>query len=131
LGTIPCPDCNASGVPQPKSGFRSRPSATNDVHDQRRMPLGRCFNCGEQATERHHVIPVQRLRRWVKPVDGRQVRAIRDLRNQLDVCRPCHEAVENGTIRIEASSLPLDFDGFVEQYGLAGALPRHLQEVTG
>lgn len=125
---LECPACEGTGIKQPKSGFKSRPGATNEEHDQRRLPIGPCVFCGKAGTERHHIVPVQRLRRWVKPVNGQQVRAIRDLRNQLDTCRPCHEAIENGTTRVEAESLPLDFDGFVEQYGVFGALPRHLQE---
>jgi len=122
---IPCPDCGATGIKQPKQGLASRPGPEPG---ERRIPIGPCVFCGQPGTERHHVIAVQRLRRYV-PAEGLN-RAIRDLRNQVDVDRPCHEAIENGRIRVEEEYLPLDFQGYVEEYDLFAALPRHLQETA-
>lgn len=88
-----------------RSGLRSRPKRHPTIErilarDFRRATVkGYCAaGCGMAATDAHHVVYEQELRkrglpRW-------------DARDGLPVCRTCHEAHHNGSKRLPLHLLP-------------------------
>lgn len=88
--------------------------------------IGRARDCYGGITL-HHIVAQQRLRR---ELEGNQLAdALCDPRNLVGVCFGCHQLVEGCSIRVEVADLPEGFTDFIAQYGLEGALPRHLQAV--
>lgn len=88
-----------------RSGLRSRPRPRPSIErlpaqDFRRATVrGWCAadDCLNQATDPHHVIYAQHLRRMNLP--------LWDPRCGLPLCRPCHEAHHNGSQRLPLSAL--------------------------
>ena len=85
------------------------------------------------AMTTHHIVPQGRIKKAVRAVNGAQVRALRDSRNLVGCCLGCHLGlVETGNpeAQVRPEDLPAGFQDFLEQYGLEGAVPRHLQAVV-
>jgi cytochrome c553 len=119
LERIPCPACNGQGVKAPKSSLGSRTVS---------IPLmngASCKLCNEPAVQNHHVVSQSRLDRLPKEI-RQQAKA--DPRNALALCYACHHDETNGRAVVELEHLHPDFNRFLTEYGLEGALPRHLRK---
>ena len=116
-----------------RTGMARRPKATDEVWDYSNLRPTSCameyrhHGCAG-ALEPHHVIPVQRIRRMVQPVNTNRVRAIRDLRNIVVLCSLHHRNLEAGVYVVDEADLHPEFWDYVAEFGLTGALPRHLLE---
>lgn len=87
------------------------------------MSAGKCILCGRRAHQRHHIVYQQELRRaapvprWDKR-DGRtrpdevveaaarQAELLRDNRNLVPVCHPCHGRHHSGACQFSLGLLP-------------------------
>lgn len=123
IGQRDCPVCKGSGVKVQESSL-GRNSASLPP-----LPVGAtCRVCGDPAAHRHHIVPVQRINRFVP---GEIVGAAKvDARNLIPVCPDCHHAIEMDRIHLEPHELPDDFWGFVRDFELECALPRYMQEAA-
>lgn len=120
LGINECPDCT-KGIKTPKASLGSKTvSVPTDG--------AACRVCAEPAVHSHHVIAQQRLERFV--LVGERQKAKGDRRNTVPLCALCHDRVGSGSLHLARHELHPGFSSFVEQYDLAGALPRHLLERT-
>jgi hypothetical protein len=117
IGHDECPACAGTGVKVQKSSLGSRSFSIPGPH-------GNCIVCGDPATEWHHVVSVQRIKRFVS--EGKQQAALTDKRNLIPVDRACHEKIERALLELEPHELHPDFLAFVFGYDLKSALPRYL-----
>lgn len=90
---------------------------------------GRKAECGGRL-DLHHIVEKGRIRKEVPAEFGAQLRAKRDARNLIVVCRAHHDLIHRGSVHVLETDLPNDFWQFVTAYELDGSLPRHLAEVT-
>lgn len=122
VGTLECPGCGGDGVKIQRSSLGARAVSVS-------LPSGsRCKVCGEPAVHSHHVIPQQRINRFV-PADRCQD-AKGDVRNTVPVCFGCHDTIEKGNLQLAPHELHPDFWEFVAEHDLYAGLPRYMAEAA-
>lgn len=118
VGQMDCAECKGTGVRVQKSTLGSRTVSVP-------LPEGaRCIVCGSPAVSHHHVVPQQRLSRYLSPRDAQIAKA--DPRNVTPMCHQCHGKVENGSLELAPHEIPRGFRSFVAQFDLEAALPRYM-----
>jgi len=78
----------------------------------------RCVSCGAPATEAHHAIEAQYLRRHY-PLH------VYDTRNAVPVCGRCHANHTAATRRLPRACLPVEAETFAAALGLTHLLERY------
>jgi hypothetical protein len=124
------------GAPLKRTQFRTWSRLDSAARDEwrRQVVRGNCVMCGRadcRPLDPHHVVPAQRLRRYVKglrlpPEEAATVRRrlLFDPRNGIPVGRRCHENHENGHARIPRLLLPSSAEEFARELGLEYVLDR-------
>jgi len=116
-----CPDCSGSGEKKQK------PSSLGKRTVSLGTPEGRCKVCSDRpAVEFHHVVAQHRLDRYLSAELALEAKS--DIRNGVDVCRPCHDRIERGFLHLTEAELHPGFLQFIQAYDLYAALPRYMQE---
>lgn len=124
FGDMPCPNCKGTGVRKPQSAL-GRHKVSIPV-----PPGAWCAVCADRpAIEMHHLVPQQRIERYVAP--ERQRRAKEDPRNGVPACYACHKGLDDEATQLHPNQLPRGFWQFVTEYDLVAGLPRHLQGLRG
>ena len=84
-----------------------------------------CLFCLKRpAVEYHHACPQNRIDNYLPEPEAQEAKA--DIRNGVQSCRPCHDAVEGNPQLLEPRHLQPNFTDFLLEWDLFAALPRHL-----
>lgn len=118
LGVQPCPDC-VKGIKKQKTTLGANKVSVS-------IDGASCRVCGEPAVHGHHVVPQERLDRYV--LEGERQKAKADRRNIVPLCDLCHGRVHSDDLRLAPHELHPQFPAFVAELDLYAALPRHLKE---
>jgi hypothetical protein len=134
---VTCEPCEGTGSKVRKEALGKKRAAvqsrrTDSPYDCAKHPKGMCALCPpdkpRRAAHRHHVTPFQRIQDLL-PEGMVQVQALRDVRNLVDMCWPCHADVENAhpdALRKLAAVLHDEFSDFIDEFDLEAGLPRYL-----
>lgn len=124
IGHEDCPVCKGTGEKP-----HARHALGSNAVSLGTPPRGTiCAFCPRPAAVYHHVCPQNRIDNYLTGDGARSAKA--DKRNGVPICHPCHDQVEHDRLQVSREQLHPGFKDFLAEYGLGGAVPRHLQEVA-